>query len=404
MRILWYSNAPHVGSGYGNQTDLFVPRLRRLGHEMAIAAFWGIQGNRVESDGITIYPSSVSEGIDQESMVLPARHHQADIIISLLDFWVFPPNMSAEFSLCPWFPIDHEPLMPPIISRLKQPSPLNILMPIVFSQFGERMMRQAGFDCRYVPHGVDTSIYKPGDKLEARQLLGLPKDAFIYGIVAANTGSPSRKAIKQQMMAFAQIRRQHGDAILYMHTRRNTAGTKFGGENLPELAEQLGIADAVVFTDDTAYHLGLESEELAALYRSFDVLSSVSMGEGFGIPILEAQACGTPVIVGDWTSMSELCFSGWKVPVEASEPYHTPLASYQRWPHVTGIYEQMQAAYDAGQAELKTRGLAAEIAADVYDVEYVTDHFWEPVLHEIGAMLEARKRVPAGFGAFVGVR
>jgi glycosyltransferase involved in cell wall biosynthesis len=388
VRILWYSNAPHVGSGYGNQTDLFVPRLRALGHQMAIAAYWGIQGNRVEADGIPIYPASPSGGIDFDSMGMPAKHHAADIIISLMDIWALPPGITGGIPLCPWFPVDHEPLMPPVMHRLKPPSPISVLVPLVFSRIGERLVKEAGYDCRYVPHGVDTTIYTPGDKTAAREIAGLPKDAFVYGMVAANIGSPSRKAFKAQLHAFARVRQKHKDAMLYLHTRPDTSTARnLGGENLAELVQQLSITDAVVFTDPTLYHFGLESSQMATLYRSFDVLTSVSVGEGFGIPIVEAQACGTPVIVGDWTSMSELCFSGWKVPKSRAEPVHTALASYQWQPSVQGVYEQMMAAYSTGSTRMSERSKNARLSALNYDADHVSDRYWEPVLEEIDGIL-----------------
>ncbi len=396
MRILWYSNSPHVGSGYGNQTALFVPRIKALGHEIAAAAFWGIQGGRVEMDGMSVYPASPTGAIDYASMGLPAEHFKADVIISLMDVWAVQKGMSGNVRLAPWFPVDHEPLPPPIAVRLRS-DVLNPIMPLVFSRFGEQMVRGAGFDCRYIPHGVDTSIFTPGDKQEARRILGLPQDDFIIGIVAANLGTPSRKALKQQIMAFAKLRQRHKDARLFLHTRVDATGLGgASGENLTELIQQLGIADGISSTDQTAYHFGLESDELNLLYNSFDVLSNVSMGEGFGIPILEAQSAGTPVIVGDWTAMSELNFSGWAVPKEHAERWHTALGSYQWWPGVQGIADLYETAYNC--TTLAKRGVKARSEALRYDAALVAQRDWAPVLTEIEELLTAQ---PISFSSYV---
>lgn len=412
MRILWYSNSPHVGSGYGNQTDTFVTRIAGLGHEIGIAAFWGVQGGLLDSAGIPIYPSSMSGGIDHESMQYPAQHFEADVIISLLDFWAMPPGMNGTYPLCPWFPIDHEPLQPPIVQRLRGGMP-NLLMPIVFSKFGQQMMKSAGFDHRYVPHGYDDAVYNvgmPNDedpapydrgmsnrqrmKRQARDYLGLPQDKFIIGIVAANTGSPSRKALKQQIHAFSLLRQRHSDVHLYLHTLADTTPYRnIAGENLGELIQQLGIVDSVSFTEPIPYYTGVESSDMAQIYRSFDVLSSVSMGEGFGIPILEAQACGVPVIVGDWTSMSELNFSGWSVDkVRGAEPYHTTLGAYQFWPRIRWIATLYEEAYQCGSIRMDNRSDIAVRRAQEYAADRVTEVYWRPVLDEIAGWIEDRKQ------------
>jgi len=121
---------------------------------------------------------------------------------------------------------------------------------------------------------------------------------------------------------------------------------------------------------------------MAAMYNAFDVKTLVSMGEGFGIPILEAQACGCPVVVGDWTSMGELCFSGWKVSKADAEPFWTPLAAYQYYPRSGAILDAYEAAYQMkGNQEYRTRAREGALA---YDADRVTEKYWKPVLDDIG--------------------
>lgn len=76
----------------------------------------------------------------------------------------------------------------------------------------------------------------------------------------------------------------------------------YGAESLPDLARQLGIAGRVRW-------LGRKTAaEVAALYQGPQTLGLVypSLLEGFGLPILEAMACGAPVITSDRSSMAEI--------------------------------------------------------------------------------------------------
>ena len=102
-----------------------------------------------------------------------------------------------------------------------------------------------------------------------------------------------------------------------------------------EYCEFLGIADRLIYTLPYNYLYKFGPEDLAKLYSSFDVLLNPSTGEGFGGPLVESQACGTPVIAGNWTSMPELIGAGYLV--EWSEKWFTPLAAYQFFPKVESI-------------------------------------------------------------------
>uniref|UniRef100_A0A7C4GHF3 Glycosyltransferase family 1 protein n=1 Tax=candidate division WOR-3 bacterium TaxID=2052148 RepID=A0A7C4GHF3_UNCW3 len=74
----------------------------------------------------------------------------------------------------------------------------------------------------------------------------------------------------------------------------------FGSDAVWRAAEHLGIRDRVL-------HLGYVPQEmLPGLYNLALVLTLASAYEGFGMPILEAMACGTPTIVSDVSSLPEI--------------------------------------------------------------------------------------------------
>ena len=58
----------------------------------------------------------------------------------------------------------------------------------------------------------------------------------------------------------------------------------------------------------------LSEQDLGQLYKTSDVLLIASKSEGFGIPILEAQLYGTPVITNDFLAMKDYTFYGISVP------------------------------------------------------------------------------------------
>lgn len=248
------------------------------------------------------------------------------------------------------------------------------------SKFGLEMIQNAGLDAYYVPHGVDTEKYRPYDKYEHRETFGLPKDAYIVGMVAANKGFPSRKAFSPQIMAFREFKRRHTDAVLYLHTSTSENG-EGGGVNLPELCEFCGleVGKDVFFPNQYDNFFGNYNDTLMAqLYSSMDVHMLVSMGEGFGIPILEAQACGTPVITSGWTANKELCFSGRTVDKKDADPFYTPQACFQYKPRIRPIEIALEAEYMKPSSRETARREAIE-----YDVNTVTEKYWKPVLEEI---------------------
>jgi glycosyltransferase involved in cell wall biosynthesis len=86
-----------------------------------------------------------------------------------------------------------------------------------------------------------------------------------------------------------------------------------GGRELDRLARELGLSADLVFT-------GFVSEaELATLYSGADVFAFPSLAEGFGLPVLEAMACGTPVVASKAAAIPEVVGEA-GVLADASDP------------------------------------------------------------------------------------
>lgn len=389
LKILWHSNAPHSSTGYGVQTKLFIHRLNEH-HDVAVSAFYGLEGGRITVDGIPIYPN---RGVNFGNEVIHSHARswfdgdlRGGLVLTLMDTWVLDHRIWSQMNVASWVPIDHDPVPPKVASFFRGSQSI----PIAMSRFGQERLME--FDPLYVPHGVDTSIYKPRDRKEARELVGLPEEAFIVGVVATNMGSspggiPSRKSFPQIIEAFARFRAKHSDACLYLHT--DIAGGN-GGLDLPKILEAYGLGDgSVLFADQYRYHYDpFPSGYMSALYSGFDVLLNPSKGEGFGVPVLEAQACGTPAIVSDFSAMPEVCGAGWHV--ECGQEWSGQLA-WQVTPSVEDIVRALTECYGLPAGTQKNLSEKAVAHAAGYDADHVLSEFWLPALEEIEQRIEARE-------------
>ena len=381
MRISWLSNAPFCATGYGSQLKLVLPYLKNLGHEQSVQAFYGHQGSPINYNDVVVY-GSVAHPFGMDVVRAHANNFKADFVLSNMDAWVIEPAMFFEQKWVAWFPIDSEPIPPLVLEKVSQ-----AWHRIVWTEFAKREMDKAGLDYDYIPYAVDTELFQPGDKKQAREIAHMPQDKFIVGMVAMNKGYPPRKAFYQNIEAFKLLHDKHPDTMLYMHT---LDGSRPNGEvvDLVAFCKSLGlkVGEDVVFAEQYSYVIGYPDAAMVTLYNCFDVHLLVSMGEGFGMPQLEAQACGVPVICGDWTTMPELLFSGWKVEKKDATPLYTLQNSYQFIPHVKAIADRLEQAYKMqGSKDYSKR---ARYGAMEYDIRRVVEKHWKPVLANIEKKLQ----------------
>ncbi len=386
MRILYSSNAPWSASGYGVQGQSLLPRLAQLpqigGREnVGIFAWYGLQGGVHNVDGFRIYPA----GADHYGNDIIASHtkdFKADIVISLIDVWVMQETAKkvAPALWLPWLPIDHDPVPQRVLDCLQ-----GAHLPLTYSKWGHEMLTGAGVENHYIPHGVEPSIYRVlEDRAKVadfrRSIFG-PECTHLSVIVAANKGYPDRKAFQVQIRAWAAFAKDKPGAKLYIHTEPTTM---YGGLDLPELCKNLGILDNVLFPDRYKNFMGMPAEYLAMLHNAADVYLGATMSEGFGIPIIEAQACGTPVIVTDFSAMPELVRWGFAIPPR--DIFWTPQNSWQTWPDHEGITDALNSLYTAQNGQPWRQSERLKVSAAIHE-EYSWDTIvrdqWQPLMERL---------------------
>lgn len=379
MRITWYSNDPRLPTGYGEQTAQVVSRLTADGHAVAVASNAGTVRYMSEWEGIPVYPG----GLTQHSVdLIGGIHvaHRGDVLVTLYDVWVLP---EMDIPMLSWTPIDHDPVPPGVAQHAKRANVRTIAM----SRFGQAALDRVGVPSIYIPHAIEPD-YRPTPS-GFRERMGIPADAFLVTINAANRDHKDRKGFWQMFDALGRFQRAHADVWVHLHT---WAAKTMGGLDLAWWSLERGLdVDRVRKAQPMAYLLGsIPRSEMAEMYSASDVLLATSKGEGFGIPVIESMACGTPAIVTDATAQPELVGdTGWRIPW-TPEPDFTVGTTWAT-PDPDAILAALEEAYaERGTERAIERGVAAIDKASEYDADRVYADHWRPLMAELERDLEPK--------------
>lgn len=142
-------------------------------------------------------------------------------------------------------------------------------------------------------HGAD-KIFVPQDREQAREAIqrkyGLAGRFLLYvGRVQA------RKNLERAVEALARLRERGSPQRLVIVGKKD-----FGAERLMAKVTQLSLENDVVFT---GY---VPTDDLPHFYGAADAFLFPSLFEGFGLPVVEAMACGVPVITSRGSSLEEV--------------------------------------------------------------------------------------------------
>lgn len=376
------SNSPHAPTGYGVQVSLLIERLVRHGIHTAVLSNYGLEGTIEEvktkhgsvahyGRGMTLYGEDVIPVWYQEHIAKkPDLPH---FLMTIYDVWVYN-KLKFDHPIYPWVPLDHVTLPPAVREFLSREN----VKPITMSPHGYRQLAQAGIESVYIPHAVDTKVMTKTEKIKGvptREFMGIGADKFLVTMVQANkaNGILHRKALSEQIMAFAIFHKKYPDSHLYLHTE---PAPLMGGFSIDLLLQAVGLKkESVTIADSHQLRIGYPTEVLAAIYTASDVLLAATYGEGFGVPVIEAQACGTRVITSNWAATQDLVGED-SFLVDGQPFWDEPQKAFYHIPSINSIVSALELAYNA---ERGFNHASRKFALD-FDVETVWDRDWLPFL------------------------
>jgi len=356
------SEAHYLNSGFGTYTNELLTRLHKTEKYdlVEFASYGNLQdahkvpwlyipnlpanGNKEETD---LYNSNGSHQFGVWRFDRVCLDVKPDIVLSYRDPWM--DTWIQQSSLRPYF---HWVWMPTVDSAPQRPEWINVFSNcdaiLTYSEFGGKVLKEQGKETinwiGCASPGIDPSVYKPLPKGPHRESMGIDPECFIIGTVMRNQ---KRKLFFELMKAFRLFLDQAPPEIasktyLYLHTSypekvgwdlshgviENNLGSKVLMTYICKSCKHFFphfFQDALITCQRCKQRsavcptvsLGLTIEDLAKIYNLFDIYAQYAICEGFGMPQIEAAACGIPVAATDYSAMYDVVrfTKGYPIPV-----------------------------------------------------------------------------------------
>jgi glycosyltransferase involved in cell wall biosynthesis len=186
---------------------------------------------------------------------------------------------SNTLRVIPLFPINLLPLDKEQIISL---TTLGVKQAMVYTEFSKETLMEINPNISYeaVYHGVDRKTFFP--IAGAKEYLGL-SDYFVVGNVNSNT---YRKRFDLFLGGFAKFAKGKDNVRCLIHSFNKDISY-----DLLTIAEDLDITDKIIISSSQ-----MTVDKMNLLYNALDVNVNTSIGEGFGLSLVEGAACGVPIL------------------------------------------------------------------------------------------------------------
>jgi glycosyltransferase involved in cell wall biosynthesis len=352
LKILMCTEASYLSSGFSGYSRELLKRLYATNkYEIAeFASYAKVNDPRDASIPWKLYANAPSDNDPRSQEYNASMDNQfgkwrfdrvlldfkPDIVFDIRDYWM---NSYQQYS--PLRQYYHWVVMPTIDSEPQQEPWIDTYLSadalFAYSDFGrDVLLKQSNNTAKYIDTaspGVDLSAFRPmiQEKNQIRQSLGLPTDAFIVGTIARNQ---KRKLLPDLLDTFKLLKiknpQLYEKSYLYMHTSYPDAGW-----DIPQILKEYEVSNKVFFTYSCRHcqnicsmlfshtvagcprcgnksmqlpsvNNGITTENLNIVINAFDIYVQYAICEGFGMPQVEAGACGIPLAAVDYSAMNDV--------------------------------------------------------------------------------------------------
>jgi glycosyltransferase involved in cell wall biosynthesis len=420
-RILFCGEATYLNTGYATYGREVLKRLHSTGkYEIAEFASYGSEKDpRCSTIPWTFYgnmPDPNDKAQMQEYESIPTNQFGEwrfeavlldflpDIVFDIRDFWMFDyQNRSPFRNYFNWT------IMPTVDAAPQNEQWLDTFISadavFNYSDWGWDVINKESngkINCLgSAPPSADSAYQPVEDKAEHKESMGFTKDTKIIGTVMRNQ---RRKLFPDLFEAFRKFLDNSGrtDVLLYCHTSYPDLGW-----DIPKLLLKYKLSSKVLFTyvcnncghtfpsffSDARrkcpkcgqFAAGLSSvqkgasyEYLSSIMNLFDLYVQYANSEGFGLPQVEAAACGVPVMSVDYSAMSSVVRKLDGFPVKPKALYNEVETGCNRAvPDNDHAAEQMQKFFDMTDAEQQTLSKNTRLNFEKYYQWDKTAKKWE---------------------------
>lgn len=380
----WVSASPIAQTGYGRITRDAGYRLIDAGVNITFigtfgdVVIWGGVHDQVTPGGNKAHILALTDPRSAASVINDyAKVFGFQAIIGFMDCFGLEYLNDVKMPVIGYIPIDG-PFTEKMRDYLR-----NYYKVIAYSLFGYQELQKwyPPSKIGYIPHGVDTDVFRPlnnDEHDEAREWLSsvnilappVPKDAFLAMDMGANYGP--RKCLPLLMRTWARFVERHKDnpPHLLIHTNPYAPGQ---GYDLVAHRINLKMEEYIHFPKRDPILHPAKDEDLSKILGASDVFIHNAVAEGFGLPLAEAMACGTPPIGPENSAQTEVIEgNGWLVRSVDLEDYvefpvYVPTLQQYPIPSQRSLLEKLEEAYNSPDLREEYGKLSREHVVRNYD-------------------------------------
>jgi len=274
------------------------------------------------------------------------------IVFDIRDYWMFSYQENSPYKkYFNWIIMPATDSAPPKVEWLYTYNNADMVVP--YTNWAKKVLSEhCGKNIKLFPKianaGINPDEFYPIENKTQHKINFFGQDISVVGVVMRNQ---KRKLFPDIMMAYKKYLEKikhsnpelYNKSYLYLHT----SYPEESGWDLPSLLLEYGILDKTYFSyvcrgckeffpskfqgpiqpckicnkgsaTIAGSSVGIDTKQLNSVYNFFDLFVQYAICEGFGMPQVEAAACGVPIVSVDYSAMTEIVdrLQGYKIPVK----------------------------------------------------------------------------------------